>query len=84
MRVVFTAHFTRSFQEAPEKIQRAFGKQLGHLLRNLRHPSLAAKKFDKTRWQASRWQARVNGGWRFYFRFEGDAYIFLDIIPHPK
>ena len=30
------------------------------------------------------WQARVNGGWRFYFRIEGDLYHLIDITPHPK
>jgi hypothetical protein len=49
------------------------------LLDDIRHPSLRAKKHD-----AERWQARVTRDWRFYFRIEGDAYIFLDIIPHPK
>jgi hypothetical protein len=26
----------------------------------------------------------VSRDWRFYFRVEGDAYILLDIMPHPK
>jgi hypothetical protein len=34
--------------------------------------------------QQDRWQARVNRDWRFYFTIEGDTYIILDIIPHPK
>ncbi|MBI4490961.1 MAG: hypothetical protein HY694_17900 [Deltaproteobacteria bacterium] len=79
MRLVYTERFRRSYEEAPANMQRAFLKQARFLLQDLRHPSLRAKKYDKTRWQA-----RVNGGWRFYFRIEGDAYILLDIIPHPK
>lgn len=81
MTVVFSTRFTRSFRDAPERVQREFGKQLGHLLRNLQHPSLHAKKYDETR---GIWQARVDGGWRFYFSIEDDAYHFFDIIPHPK
>ena len=50
-------------------------------LNNLRHPSLHDKKYDEVQ---GIWQARVNGGWRFYFTIEGDAYRFHDIIPHPK
>ena len=80
MRVLFSERFARSFREAPDRIQREFGKQLGHLLRNLRHPSLDAKKYDETR---GIWQARVNGGWRFYFTIEGDLYNLVDITPHP-
>jgi mRNA interferase RelE/StbE len=64
MRVLFSERFARSFREAPDRIQREFGKQLAHLLRNLRHPSLFAKKYDETR---GIWQARVNEGWRFLF-----------------
>ena len=37
MRVTFSERFTRSFRDAPEQVQRNFGKQFGHLLRNLRH-----------------------------------------------
>ena len=81
MRVLFSDRFTRSFQAAPERVQREFGKQLGHLLRNLRHASLRAKKYDEVR---DIWQARVNDDWRFYFRIEGALYHLTDIVPHPK
>ena len=81
MKVLFSARFARSFQDAPEKIRRDFGKQLGHLLKNLHHPSLRTKKYDESK---GIWQVRVNGGWRFYFTIEGDTYHLLSIIPHPK
>jgi plasmid maintenance system killer protein len=81
MRVLFSDRFTQSFREAPERVQRDFGKQLGHLLRDLRHPSLRAKKYDEKRGIC---QARVNGGWRFYFTIEGDLYNLIDIMAHPK
>jgi len=47
----------------------------------LRHPSLRAKKYDEAR---DIWQARINSGWRFYFKIEEDVYYLLDVIPHPK
>jgi len=80
MKVLFSERFAKSFRNAPEKIQRDFGKQLGHLLRDLRHPSLRTKKYDEAR---EIWQARVEGGWRFYFLVKGDVYELVDIIPHP-
>ena len=40
-----------------------------------------AKKYDETR---NIWQARINGGWRLYFRIEGDIYFLEGAIPHPK
>jgi len=79
MRLLYTERFRRSYETAPAHIQRAFQKQTRFLLQNLRHTSLRTKKYDK-----NRWQARVDGGWRFYFRIEGDTYILLDLIPHPK
>jgi len=81
MKASFTERFRRSYRRAPARVQRAFDRQLSHLVRDLRHPSLFAKKYDKSR---DIWQARVDGGWRFYFRIEADIYILLDIIPHPK
>lgn len=80
MKVILSDRFSRSFREAPERIQRDFGKQLAHLLRDLHYPSLHAKKYDAER---GVWQARVDGGWRFYFTIEADAYHLIDIIPHP-
>jgi hypothetical protein len=41
------------------------------------HPR--AKKYDE-----KRWQARVTHDWRCYFRIEGDTYILLAIMAHPK
>lgn len=54
---------------------------MAFLLENLHHPSLRAKKYDEAN---DRWQARVNRSWRFYFIIEGDTYVILDVIPHPK
>ena len=60
MRLDFSPHFVRNYNKAPEKIQRAFDKQSLLLLRNLRHPSLRAKKYDEG---ADLWQGRVTGAW---------------------
>ena len=76
-----TRGFNRQYVTSPREIQDAFDKQLGYLLQDLRHPSLRAKKYNPT---SGIWQARVTRGWRFYFSIEGDTYILLDIIPHPK
>lgn len=79
MKVFTTRHFERAFAKAPTAIKQAFLKQAAFLLKDIRHPSLRAKKYDETRWQA-----RVTRDRRFYFRTEGDVYILLDIIRHPK
>ena len=79
MQIVTTRHFDRAYAKAPADIQRAFLKQASFLLADLQHPSLRAKKYDVVRWQA-----RVTSDWRFYFRIEGDTYLLLDIMRHPK
>jgi hypothetical protein len=81
MRAVYTKRFLASYADAAPAIQRAVDRRIALLLQNLRHPSLRAKKYDEAR---DIWQARVNGGWRFYFKIEGDVYHLIDLIPHPK
>jgi plasmid maintenance system killer protein len=81
MKLLRTTHFERNYVRAPPQIQRAFDKQSALVLQNLHHPSLRAKKYDERR---NLWQARVNQDWRFYFPIQNDAYLIVDIIPHPK
>jgi mRNA interferase RelE/StbE len=81
MRLHYTERFRRSYESAPPSVQRAFDRRAAFLVQDLRHPSLRAKKYDEAN---DIWQARVNDAWRFYFRIEEDAYLLLDIIPHPK
>lgn len=81
MRIIFSERFRRSYENAPLHIQQALDRRLTLLLKNLRYPSLRAKKYDETR---GIWQARVDGGWRFYFTIEGDTYHLHDMTPHPK
>jgi len=81
MKVIFSDRFRQSYQDSPTAIQRVFDRKLGLLLKNLRHPSLHAKKYDEGR---DIWQARVTLSWRFYFTIEADTYHLHDIIPHPK
>ncbi len=81
MRLHYTERFRRSYEGAPRTIQRAFDRRAALLVEDLRHPSLRAKKYDEAH---DIWQARVNDAWRFYFQIEGDTYMLLDLIPHPK
>jgi mRNA-degrading endonuclease RelE of RelBE toxin-antitoxin system len=76
-----TSRFDKDLFSAPDRVRKDFEKQLRFLLRDIRHPSLRTKKYDETR---GIWQARVNDSWRFYFCIEGDVYVLLSIIVHPK
>ena len=81
MRAFYTKRFLEQYASAPPAIQRAVDRRIALLVQNLRHPSLRAKMYDEAR---GMWQARANGGWRFYFTIEGDLYHLIDLIPHPK
>jgi len=66
-------HSNRSkedYDTLPQKIQKAFDKQVSLLAENLLHPSLHAKKFDEAE---DLWQARVTRAWRFYFKIDDDT-----------
>jgi mRNA interferase RelE/StbE len=71
---VYSQRFQRSFDSAPERVRKDCDKQLEFLLKNLRHPSLRAKKYDEAR---NLWQARVNKDWRFYFQIRDDVYYLI-------
>lgn len=81
MTASFTLRFRRQYQQLSAERQAKFDKQLAFLLSNLRHPSLRAKKYDEAN---DIWQARVDGDYRFYFQIDGEIYVLLSIIPHPK
>ena len=81
MKLRFTAKADKDYARLPKAIRKAFGKQLQFLLTNLQHPSLHAKKYSES---MDVWQGRVTKDWRFYFKVEGEEYVILSIIPHPK
>jgi len=81
MKLRFTEKADKDYAGLPVVIRKALGKQLGFLLINRAHPSLRAKKYNEA---LDVWQGRVTRDWRFYFQIDGDEYVILSIIPHPK
>jgi mRNA-degrading endonuclease RelE of RelBE toxin-antitoxin system len=81
MRFLFTANALRDYDKLSAHKQALVDKQIFHLLENIRYPSLRAKKYDG---EENVWQARVDGGYRFYFKINGDMYVILAIVKHPK
>ena len=81
MTLRFTERADKDYAALPVIIRNAFAKQLGFLLSNKWHPSLRTKKYSEA---LDMWQGRVTRDWRFYFKIEGDEYVILSIIPHPK
>lgn len=81
MKLSYSRHFLEQYAAAPEPVRRAFDKQIAVLLKDLRHPSLRAKKYHQG---LGIWQARVNRSWRFDFSLDGDECRLHAIVPHPK
>lgn len=81
MKYIFGSGFPGELEDFPEVVRKKFWKQLDNLLRDIRHPSLHAKRYDELR---GIWQARVDRNVRFYFLIERDYYVLLRIRKHPK
>jgi mRNA-degrading endonuclease RelE of RelBE toxin-antitoxin system len=81
MRLDYSPRFLRSYAKSPSRIQKLLPKASGSLASRSSPPLAKAKKYDEAR---NIWQARVDGGWRFYFQIRGDTYYLLNITPHPK
>jgi len=79
MRVEYAPRFQRGFVKLPRGIQNKFEKQVAHLLRDIRYPSLRAKKFDEA---DNVWQARVDDHYRFYFQINDNCSSLLRIEGH--
>ena len=81
MKFIFTEQGFRDYQSISIRLQTSVDKQIAFLLKNLRHPSLHAKKYNESQ---NIWQARITKSYRFYFRIEGDTYQIIAITPHSK
>lgn len=81
MKLDHTKKIRRALREFPKEIQEVFYKQIEYLRKDIRHPSLRAKKYGGT---TDVWQARVTDTVRFYFKITDDTYLLLNIRKHPK
>jgi len=81
MKVIYTPHFKKNFKSLSKDTKKKFKKQVKFLLKDIRHPSLKAKKYEEAR---DIWQARVDRNYRFYFLIKGNSYILLEVKFHPK
>jgi mRNA-degrading endonuclease RelE of RelBE toxin-antitoxin system len=81
LKLRFTERADKDYAGLPVAIRKALGKQLRFLLTNRAPSSLRAKKYSE---QLDLWQGRVTRDWRFYFKIEGDEYVIISIIAHPK
>ncbi|OGG40821.1 hypothetical protein A2118_01480 [Candidatus Kaiserbacteria bacterium GWA2_50_9] len=71
MKLEHTKKIRRALREFPKETQEVFYKQTEYLKKDLRHPSLRAKKYGGI---TGVWQARVTDTVRFYFQITSDTY----------
>jgi len=81
MKLRLTVRARDNYLSLPRNLRKLADKQFSLLIRNLRYPSLHAKKYDES---SGEWQARVNGNYRFYFYIVNDTYLVASITKHPK
>lgn len=81
MKIDLTEKTAEIYKKLPEKVKKIFTKQIEFLERDLRHPSLRAKKYNEAN---DVWQARINNDWRFYFVIKNATIILINIQKHPK
>ncbi|MBF0609050.1 MAG: hypothetical protein HQL61_16045 [Magnetococcales bacterium] len=81
MKLLFTAKALADYESLTERLRALVDKQLEALLKDIRYPSLRAKKYDD---RQNIWQARINKEYRAYFRIERDVYVLITICKHPK
>lgn len=81
MEFVFTKKALKDYEKLPIEIQNTINKQISYLLRDIKYPSLRAKKYGGV---GDIWQIRINNKYRLYFKLENNTYIILTVINHPK
>ena len=79
MKIFYNTQFNENLKNFPEPVKKKLKKQINFLVKNIRHPSLHAKKYSES---LDIWQARVDKGIRFYFLIKGDTYKLLEIKYH--
>lgn len=81
MEFVFTKKALKDYEKLPIEIKNTVNKQISYLLRDIKYPSLQAKKYGGVK---DIWQIRINNKYRLYFKLENNTYIILTVIKHPK
>lgn len=81
MKVLFTKKALDDYNALPSEFQALTDKQLEFLLKDIRYPSLRAKKYDE---RQDIWQIRISRGHRLYFRIEDNTYVIITIRKHIK
>lgn len=81
MKIAKTDTFTKGYQKLPQTIQKKTDKQLVLLSKNIRHPSIRAKKVQGL---SDIWEGRIDRSYRFTFIIQEDVIIVFRVGPHDE
>jgi mRNA-degrading endonuclease RelE of RelBE toxin-antitoxin system len=81
MRIRLSETAIEQYRALSPVLRKKADKQFEHLLADIRHPSLHAKKYKG---HDDLWQARIDKEWRFYFYVITPHYVVVSVIKHPK
>ncbi len=81
MKIAFSKKALDDYLELSKELKVKANKQFGLLIKNFRHPSIHAKKYDKSQ---DVWQGRINKNYRFFFTIKKDIIFIITISKHPK
>lgn len=81
MEFIFTKKALKDYKNFSVKIQNTIDKQISYLIKDIRYPSLRAKKYGGA---DDIWQIRINNEYRLYFNIVNDTYVILTIVKHLK
>jgi len=77
--------FKKAYKKLPKYIQKQLEQKLKLLIENPRHPSLRARKTKGiVKGYKNLFEGRIDGGYRFLFRVEGDTYVLVDCGEHDQ
>ena len=79
MKLFFTERFHRDYKGLPGAIQSQTDHKLELFIKNARHPSLQAKKMQRTH---GIWELRVNQSYRMTFEMNEDTCVLRRIGTH--
>ena len=81
MRIRISETALKQYKKLSPVLRQKTDKQFEHLLTDVRHPSLHAKKYQGA---DDLWQARIDKDWRFYFFIVSPDFVIVSVIKHPK
>lgn len=80
-KATYSKSFVKTYKKFSPSLRRKVDKQIRFLLKDLRHPSIRAKKMQGLE---DRWEGRVDRSYRLTFIIRNDIITLLTVGPHDE